>query len=92
MFAFATYNEILADVLENKGVMAPFYIASGSIFCSVVYNVYMIIKMPPGSKCWLNQNIIVGGKLQTRNLIYYLLYSTIYATIKIAVVATFFYS
>ena len=69
------------------------YMASGSIFASFIYMVQeSYTKYKIDGKLWNNQNIIIDGKLNNRNLILFIQYFVSFLGIQFLAATTMLFS
>jgi drug/metabolite transporter (DMT)-like permease len=67
---FAVANGLKAYVTSKMGMTAFFYQAPGNVLACCLYHLAQIIKnFGTRGVLWNDQNIIIGGKLNVRNLL-----------------------
>ena len=95
---FTLCNEAISEISQNRGPECLFYFASGSIFTGLLFFLYKSVhnfKKRAGKrdrKCWHNQNIIINGKLNCRNLLGYSIFCMLYFVIQNCAIMTMWFA
>jgi drug/metabolite transporter (DMT)-like permease len=79
----------VSEITLYSGPFAAFYMASGGIFAGFVYNIYQFFKT---GKPWINQNIIVDGKLKSNNLLGFVMNCFVYLLVNNMVFVTIYFT
>lgn len=76
---FTTCNSFISKLTEEVGINSLFYFAPGVIFTSLIFNFYEFVRYYKlTGELWVDQNIIVGGRLVPRNLLAFVCYCCLY--------------
>ena len=76
---FTACNAIISEVTSKVGPLCLFYFAPGSILTALSYELIEMWKnCRRGKSCWLDQNIIIKGVLNKRNMVGFILFCITY--------------
>ena len=76
---FTSCNQLINKCTEEVGINALFYFSPGCIFASLVFNIIEFTRhYRQTGKLWVDQNIIVNGRLIPRNLLAFTCYCCLY--------------
>ena len=75
MLCFLFHNACNAHIAAEYGVLSIFYLASGQILSGALWYIVVIIKGCFGAEVNLNQNIIINGKINWKNVLAFIIYS-----------------
>ena len=82
-FCLTIVNEVSADLNTKVGPASIFYIATGQVVLSMGYLCYdMFFNHRQNGTWWPNHNLIINGKLKTKNLIGFLSFCLIFFLIQ----------
>ena len=77
--SFTIDNALISDITANVGPLYLFYMCTGNALASATYLITSSCKnKKENGTFWLNQNIVIDGKIKPSHLLGFLTYCLIY--------------